>query len=269
MILAAWAVRRWRAWLGDLWLWGLALFLLTIGPLLGMFHFTWQQFAFHSDHYMYIPGVGLFLALALLVERWRTAAPSPKEGSRPAEPDAATGARRRSRSLAVAVLAVPVFVALGWKTVVQSRTWKNNKTLWSQTIAVNPGCQIAQFNLGNFYVRKGKCELAIPHYLAADEILPILTSPITEAARCAKTLGRTDDAAAYYRKAIAMRDRRERGSYSHRRELATYLRSTGRPEEALAEYETLLKLYPRRASHAAQSVRELEEQLGLDEKLRR
>jgi hypothetical protein len=245
VIAAAILIRRYRAWLGDFWLWGLALFLLTVAPVLGLKHFIWMQFAFVSDHYMYYGSAGILLMIGLLLERW---------------------CRAGRRSLRMAIVGFVCLLALAgcaWRSVQQCRTWKDNGTLWSHTLRISPDCALANGNLGNSYFRHGMYEEALERYERWIRIEPNFARARRAGARAAKELGRVDEAVAHYQSAVAIAHAKEPGSWSIRAEYADYLLTLKRYREALAEYEAVLQRSPPKPAPIQKRVEQLRRVLGI------
>jgi tetratricopeptide (TPR) repeat protein len=241
---AAYLIRRYRSWLGDFWLWGLALFLLTVAPILGLKHFIWMQFAFVSDHYMYYGGIGVLLMVGLLLERWCRAG----------------DVKKRMAIVGAVCLLALAFCA--WRSVQQCRTWKNNATLWTHTLSVAPDCALANGNLGNSYYRHGMFEEALERYEHWITIEPNFARARRSCARAAKQLGREELALAHYREAVRIANAKEPRSWSIRGEYADYLFSLKRYPEALREYESVLQRNPRNREAIEQRVRRLRQALG-------
>jgi len=63
--LGAWKLRR---RLPPLALWGMGHYLLALSPMLGLIPFNYMQYAYVADHFFYLPGIGLFLCLALAAD---------------------------------------------------------------------------------------------------------------------------------------------------------------------------------------------------------
>jgi len=135
-----------RSKLGDHWFWGVVLFGVTVSPVLGLKHFAWMQFAFVSDHYLYLGSAGILLAAVLSVDKWRRA--------REEQAGASRSSRRGRTTVALGILVLAVGVLFSWRTMVQGRTWQNNVTLWEHTLSVSPDADVALLNLGNHYFRR-------------------------------------------------------------------------------------------------------------------
>jgi len=252
---AGWLIWRYRRWLGDTWLWGLGLFLISVAPVLGLKHFIWMDFAFVSDHYMYYGSPGVILMIGLLLERWcRPAAEQTAELPRIGPPP-----WRRGRTTAVALLSLAALVGCGWRVTQQNRTWHDNGTLWSHTIEISPDAMIARMNLGNHYSRHGRNEEALEQYLEWVRIRPDFARGWRSCARAAWRLERYEDASGYYQRAVAAAEAKNPRSYSIRAEYADYLRGRGLLREALEEYEIVLSTSPPPAE--AERVRETADQI--------
>jgi len=245
VVAAAIIIRRYRAWLGDFWLWGLALFLLTVAPVLGLKHFIWMQFAFVSDHYMYYGSAGVLLMIGLLLERW------------------CRSGRQRVRMAAAGILCLLALAGCAWKSVQQCRTWKNNAVLWSYTLSIAPDCALANGNLGNSYFRHGMFEEALERYEHWITIEPNFARARRAAARTSKELGLADKAVAHYQNAVAIADAKDARSWSIRAEYADYLITQKRYPEALAEYEAVLQRSPPKPARIQKRVGQLRRVLGI------
>ncbi len=85
----------------------------------------------YAERYLYLPVLGLGVALGALAESW----------------GAAAAAGRRAALLPLAGLLL-VGVAYGSRTSARSRTWHDSEVLWRDVIAQDPGHHTALFNLG-------------------------------------------------------------------------------------------------------------------------
>ncbi len=94
-----------------------------------------------ADRYTYIPYIGLFFIIGVLLDR------------------AITGKHRNSQYF----LAVPIvlLVVFSIKTYAQSRTWHNNETLWQNVLKQDPNNGVACNNLGYDYIDKADYPTAI------------------------------------------------------------------------------------------------------------
>jgi tetratricopeptide (TPR) repeat protein len=133
------ALRRRRPWLLTGWGW----YLITLLPVIGIVQVGMQAMA---DRYMYIPMIGLLMAVV-----W--------EGARLPRPAAAAAT--------IAVLAVSG--VLTWR---QAHVWHDGATLFAHAVAVTEDNFIAHDNLGVELDRQGRSEEALAHYREAVRIRP-------------------------------------------------------------------------------------------------
>ena len=140
--LTAWIVAqaRTRPWLALGWFWYAGMLV----PVIGLVQVGMQTMA---DRYTYLPLTGLFIILA-----WG---------------GADLAARFRPPKYVPAVLAALSLAACLVLTARQIPCWQDSETLFKKMIAVSNKNFMAHFNLGNFYSRHEKTDLAITHYREA------------------------------------------------------------------------------------------------------
>lgn len=236
-----------RRRLGSTVLWGLALFLLAVFPMLGFKHFNFLQFSFVSDHFVYHATPGIFLALAILLDRLRRGsgfrlAPDEGEGGSP-QTDVSP-----VRSVMVGIVVVAILGVCSVLTVRQNRVWKNGVTMWEYTLQGNPDCFPGNHNLGNHHARQGNFEKALKYYKETTRINPTRVFSQRDCARANRRLGRASDAIHHYQRALEVAARTNRLAVQTHTEYAGYLRQLGRRPDAIREYEAILK---KRPGHAA------------------
>ena len=242
--VAAFVVWRKRKWLGDHALWGIAVFLLTISPIIGLKYFIWMQFSFVADHYMYLGTVGLVLSLAIIGDKLLLAEDAP-----------------RSRLIAAGVATAVILVGCGVRTSQQADVWQNNVTLWKHNTEVVPDTFLAHFNLGNHYWRTRDYETALGHYLDCRRIDPNFIKTSTKVAQCLKRLDRHEEALPAYQEAIAAAERKRPRYLAVHIEHAVYLEHLGQKRLALAAWRRVLKKNPPNPKYALSNIARLKAQL--------
>ena len=123
---------------------------LMFVPLLPTLYVAAIEYPF-AERYLYLPSVGLALIVAVVAARMY-----------------------RSRQ-GVIVLSVTAFLVIGLctlGTIERNQVWKNNFTLWSDTVQKSPGVSLAHGNLAVTLKVRGDLEGAVSHYNRAIQIEP-------------------------------------------------------------------------------------------------
>src|SRR5439155_19499474 len=110
-------------------------------------------FSFVADHFQYLASAALFALVAALATTWWT-----RLGN-------------QQRSLA-ATFAAGVLIILGVLAFRQARVYRNLETLWTDTLAKNPDCWMAHYNLGLEYGQSGRMGEALPHFERSVSLRP-------------------------------------------------------------------------------------------------
>jgi Flp pilus assembly protein TadD len=161
------------------WFWYLGM----LAPVAGL-----VQVADHAmaDRYMYLPGIGLSIALA-----WG--------GARLAE-------RLPRGGLVLAAgagLATVVLVGLAAR---QTSLWRDDEVLWSHALACTTDNGKAEYWIGEMLVNSGRLDDAIPHFQRAHEFLPSASCSYNVGLALARA-GRVDEAIVQFRRSVALAPR--------------------------------------------------------------
>jgi len=145
----AWSKRHTHRYLLAGWLW----YLIAMLPMIGIIQVGRQGMA---DRYAYLPFLGLFI-----IAVWGGA-----------EVFAHLKLTRPILAASVAAL----LVAYGSVTLVQLRYWRNSYSLFTHTLAVTSHNGIAEQNLGTALMDLGLPQIALPHFEAAVQLAPTLST---------------------------------------------------------------------------------------------
>jgi Tfp pilus assembly protein PilF len=244
--LAALRWRNSRPYVAVGWFW----FLGTLVPVIGVVQIGWQAMA---DRYLYLPAVGVFLAVA-----WA------------GRDLAAAGLPRR----AVVVAAALVLAGCGTLSFRQAGLWHDSATLFRHALAVTTGNWMAHFNYGHALLKQGDTEGAIAQFREELRLNPRDAEAHSNIGTALERRGDLDGAAAAYRAALALDPGfavahnnlggilfrqhrlleslaafseavRLRPDYAAARfNLATVLDNLGRTDEAIRRYAETLDLWP-------------------------
>lgn len=217
--------------LGFLWFkrgsWGrpcffaLAYFLVALFPVLGLVNHYFLRYSFVADHLQYLASMGP-LALA-------------GAGISTLSNRVAAGRHWLKPSLAAVLLSG--FALLSWQ-----RTWayESQERLWTDTLAKNPNCWMAENNLGNIDFRRGEVSEAISHYHKALAISPVFPEIYDNLGVALSQEGLRADAMANFQKALEIAP----GLASAHDHLGNALLLEGQVDAAIDQFQEALKIAP-------------------------
>ena len=196
------------------WLW----FLGMLVPVIGLVQVGHHS---HADRYMYLPQIGLFIALA-----WSGASLSAR---RPAG---------RLVSGSVVVLILAAFACCAW---VQTTYWRDSISLWTRTLDCTSRNFLAHNNLGNALQVQGKIPEAIEHYRRSLRLNPEYMRAHNNLGRALASQGKLTEAIQHYRHALRINPD---ATLAHRN-LGVTLQTLGKYADAIDHYTKALQLSPR------------------------
>ncbi len=199
----------------------LAYFLLALFPVLGLINHYFLRYSFVADHLQYLASMGP-LALAgagistFLTHDW-------------------PGHRWLKPSLVAGLLSV--LALLSWQ-----RTWdyESQEKLWTDTLAKNPSCWMAENNLGNIDFRRGQVELAVGHYRRALAITPLFPEIYDNLGVALGEEGLKPEAMENFQKALEI-DPTLASAHDH---LGNALFQEGQVDAAIDQFQEAIKLSP-------------------------
>ncbi len=213
---AAWVLRQrvGRGPLAALLLYGGVLF-----PAMGFFNVYAMRYSYVADHFAYQAVVVGTSAVACGVA------------------SAVSGTSVLAHR-AAAALGVGVLVVLGVLTYRQTPVYRNEETVWRDTLAKSPSSFMAHTNLGLLLVNSGRAAEGVQHFERSLALKPDNVQALLNLARVDEQAGRFDDAAARLREA----HRIDPADTVVLINLGTALTKAGRFEEAIATYRDELRL---------------------------
>ncbi|MBK5260299.1 MAG: tetratricopeptide repeat protein, partial [Thermoanaerobaculia bacterium] len=201
-ITAAVIFARDRRFLFTGWFW----FVGTLVPMIGLVQIGPQWMA---DRYMYVPMIGLSMALVWMI--------------------AELARSQTVRAIAACVAAVWI-VALALTAHAQTAHWRTSRTLFSHTLAVDPGNRFAVTNLGAAHFNAGEFDEAANVFQRIADARPQDDEIRLRLANALSAAGRTDRAISELRRAIELNQRNAPALV----ELARLELASGRAQEAEA-----------------------------------
>ena len=197
---------------------GTLFFALTLAPVLGFIDYGYMQFSFVADRFQYLAGIGV---MAVLIGA------------------AAHGTRKlpEAARMTASGLAVALVLGLALLTWRQAAIYRDEVTLFSHIVALNPQARDAHLNLGNALIEAGRNEDGVAASRTAVEQRPESADAHSNLGLALMNLERFEEAGAVLRRAREL-DPNHQSSLQNSAEL---LRKQGRHEEAVETYRAVLQ----------------------------
>ena len=199
---------------------GLWFFGGTLFPALGFANVYPMRYSFVADHFQYLASIGL-IALGVGIA---------------AEVLQRTVARRWRRAAAIVLLGS--FGLLTWR---QCYVYTDLETLYRDTLAKNPECEMAHTNLGLLLCNTGRPEEAAFHFRQSLRIAPNNPVRYNHLATALIDLGELEEAERCLTRAIAMQPHYAEAMAN----LGLLRQRQRRPDEARREFERAVDLAPK------------------------
>jgi len=188
-------------------------FAVTLFPALGFVNVYPMLFSFVADHFQYLSGIGLLILLAAAADRF---------------------AKHRERAL----LILPVMLAvLTWR---QTLAYHDIETLWRDTLRKNPGCWLAEYDLGADLVQRGNLAEAGEHLQRALQLEPQQPLIHYNLGLLLARLGRYEEAFEQYQAALKINP----DSAEVHNGLGNTYAKLNRMDEAVQQFQIALQLDP-------------------------
>jgi len=185
-------------------------FVGTLGPALGFVNVFPMRYSFVADHFQYLASVGLITLCAVGLDR------------------------------ILRVIPAALVVLLGMLTWQQAGIYRNQETLWRDTLARNPQCWMAYNNLGNCFYNQGRIGEAMEYYRKAIQINPNFFEALSNLGLTLAAQGRFDEAIENYRKSIQANPI----YYKALNNLGIALTAQGRFDEAIENFHKAIQINP-------------------------
>ncbi|MDE0219702.1 MAG: tetratricopeptide repeat protein, partial [Spirochaetaceae bacterium] len=197
---------------------GALLFAVTLAPVLGFIDYGYMQFSFVADRFQYLAGIGV---MAVLIGA------------------AAHGTRKlpEAARMTASGLAVALVLGLALLTWRQAGIYRDEVTLFSHIVALNPQARDAHLNLGNALIEAGRNEDGLAASRIAVEQRPESADAHSNLGLALMNLERFEEADAALRQAREL-DPNHQSALQNSAEL---LRKQGRHQEAVETYLAVLQ----------------------------
>ena len=191
----------------------------TLFPVLGFMNAYGMRYSFVWDHWVYLSALGIIALVAALVVR------------------VAESLRTPAVVYGFAAIVLPGLALLTWR---QAGIYRNLETLWRDTLAKNPDCWMAHYNLGIALLNQGQTGEAISQYLEAIRLNPDFALAHNNLGAALARNGQIDEAISQYQEAIRLNPDYAEAHYN----LGVVLLNQGQTNEAISQYLEAIRLNP-------------------------
>jgi Flp pilus assembly protein TadD len=216
LAMSALAVSMWRTrpYITTGWFW----YVGTLVPVIGLVQVGLQS---HADRYMYIPMVGLLVAVA-----W----------------GAAEVVRTWPGTQSVIATAAVIFCVLSIGLAsAEAAHWQNSETLFRRAVAVTGDNWQSQYNLGHYLMKAGRIAEAVPHFQTAWRYQPEHVDTNDNLAFCLLNSGHAKEAIPYYEAVVRSKPD---SAESHANLALALSRTPGRDGDAIQQFQAALRIQP-------------------------
>ncbi|MGD1075745.1 MAG: tetratricopeptide repeat protein, partial [Thermodesulfovibrionales bacterium] len=194
--------------------------LLLVFPLLPVFYIKGISGKPFSERYLYLPSVGFVFLLAIFLSWTKEKLP------------------RAVGSVTI------VFTVIGGlytvATIARNNVWKDDFSLWSDTVKTSPDSFMGHYNLGMAYVSQGELDSAIAEFQTAIRLNPAYADAHYNLGLACASQGQWDSAIAEYEIAIQLVPTNAKAHNN----LGNAYVFQGQLDRAVAEFQTALRLNP-------------------------
>ncbi len=213
-----------------------AYYAISLFPVLGFFDVYFFRYSFVSDHFQYLASMGpLAFAGAAIATGYDWLGRS----RRVAMPTMAKPGPAVTQRVLIGFCA-GLLLMLGAVTWRQSGEYRDLVTLYTATLAKDPGCWMAHYNLGIVFANNGTVEKAIAHYRQAIALRPAYAEAHYNLGRLLAEKGELGDAITEY-EAVLKINPDDADAHNN---LGVALFQTDRVEDAITHYEKALAIRP-------------------------
>jgi Flp pilus assembly protein TadD len=192
----------------------LGVFVAGMGVYLGLVKFEYQYYSTAADRYLYLSMLGVAMGVGCLASlRWRKV---------------------------LCIIFGCLIASLSIRSAMQVRTWRDSRTLFGSTLAINPRSIVANNVIGFLDASRGNYESAIQRYQVALQTGPQNPTSHYNFGNSLLAIGDFEKAVQQYRMALSSKPDLPAAENN----LGIALAKLGRRQEAAQAFENALKLDP-------------------------
>ncbi len=199
---------------------GLGFFFLFLAPFLGFIGISYMKTSWVSDHFLYIPLIGLIGLVVAAMDRLATCPPVSRLGG--------------------ALLVALAILTMSWQSRLYAGMYHDSATLWSYQLQLDPQSWLARNNLGTDLVAHGKADEAMQQYQEALRLKPDEAATQSNIGSVLLQTHRVPEAVQAYEEAVRFDPGYDKARYN----LGNALALMGRNADAEVQLREALRLNP-------------------------
>jgi protein O-mannosyl-transferase len=204
-----------------------AYYAISLFPVLGFFNVYFFRYSFVSDHFQYLASMGpLALAGAGVMTACKRLA--------------TLASIERGAVLLRLAPSTILLMLLGFLTWHQTAAYRDLISVYTDTLAKNPACWMAHYNLGIVLANRGETAQAMDHYREAVALRPTYVEAHYNLGRLLAEKGEINQAIDHYEAALAV----DPGDAEAQNNLGATLLQAGLVDDAVARYQKALAIRP-------------------------
>ena len=196
---------------------------LILIPLLPVFYIKGIGVTPFAERYLYLPSIGFVFLLAISLYWVKEKLPG------------------AAKSITIVFIIIVGLYSV--ETINRNNVWKDNFTLWSDTVKKSPDSATAHYNLAHEYASKGLTDMAIAECQMALRLEPYFTKAHNGLGIAYKSKGLLDMAIAEFQTVLRL----DPSFADAHNNLGNVYSSKGLIDMAIAEYQMALRLKPESA----------------------
>jgi tetratricopeptide (TPR) repeat protein len=221
-----------------------AYYVVSLFPVLGFFSVYFFRYSFVSDHFQYLASMGPLAlagaAIATLVGRFCELRKPSRADTDALQSLSGDIGVARGRLFLGSLGCSLLLLSLGFLTWQQGAVYHDVITLYTRTLAKNPACWMAHYNLGIALQDHGETDQAITHYRQAIELRPGYAEAHYNLGRLLAEKGEFNDAINHYEATLTI----NAADAEAHNNLGATLFQAGRVDDAIAHYQKALAVRP-------------------------
>jgi len=206
---------------GKPWFFAFVYFLVALLPVIGLLNMKYFYYTLVADHFQYLASIGPIALAGAGMARL-------------------AGFGLSGKTWLTAIVGGTVLFVLGFLSWQKVWIYRNQETLWTDTLRSNPRCWVGYNNLGTVSLDANRLDEAIDRFQKAVQFNPLYEGAFNNLGNALLQQGHIDEAIVQFQNSLKVSP----DFVLARDNLGVALSEKGRMPEAIAEFQNALKIDP-------------------------